>query len=70
MPSPEELRKHGAAPIVTRLKLKPQSNTIPRLPPSVILNSSEAQLLLDGAFYVSSEIERITDFEKGFPGAI
>jgi len=48
VPSPEELKKHGAIPIVT----------------------SEAQLLLDNAFYVSSEIERITEYEKGFPGHV
>jgi len=48
VPSPEELRKHGASPIVT----------------------SEAKLLLDNSFYVSSEIERITEYEKGFPGHV
>ena len=32
------------------------------------LNFREAQLLFDNSFYVSSEIERITEYEKGFPG--
>ena len=26
--------------------------------------------MLDDAFYVSSEIERITEYEKGFPGVL
>ena len=35
---------------------------------NVSLTFSEAKLLLDNSFYVSSEIERITEYEKGFPG--
>ena len=34
----------------------------------VSLTFSEAKLLLDNSFYVSSEIEKITEYEKGFPG--
>ena len=36
---------------------------------NVSLTFSEAKLLLDNSFYVSSEIERITEYEKGFPGS-
>ena len=36
----------------------------------VSLTFSEAKLLLDNSFYVSSEIERITEYEKGFPGLV
>ena len=67
MPSPEELKKHGAVPIVTRLNNTP---ALPHIKIIIILNFSEAQLLLDDAFYVSSEIERITEYEKGFPGVL
>ena len=65
VPSPEELKKHGAVPIVTRLYHQP-SFTSQQCHHH--LNVSEAQLLLDNAFYVSSEIERVTEYEKGFPG--
>ena len=104
VPSPEELRKHGASPIVTRWWRRVHSSTslnthrIIRsffekfriLVPvyfimmsifndnifcsetdyftNVSLTFSEAKLLLDNSFYVSSEIERITEYEKGFPG--
>ena len=37
---------------------------------NVSLIFSEAKLLLDNSFYVSSEIERITEYEKGFPGLV
>ena len=43
---------------------------LPHIKIIIILNFSEAQLLLDDAFYVSSEIERVTEYEKGFPGVL
>ena len=104
VPSPEELRMHGASPIVTRWWRKLHSSTnlntqwiirsfFEKFRISVLeyfimmsifndnifcsetdyftnvsLTFSEAKLLLDNSFYVSSEIERITEYEKGFPG--
>jgi 7,8-dihydropterin-6-yl-methyl-4-(beta-D-ribofuranosyl)aminobenzene 5'-phosphate synthase len=48
VPSPEQLRRAGAEPVVTR----------------------EAATLLGGAFYISPEVERVTEFEVGFPGHV
>jgi 7,8-dihydropterin-6-yl-methyl-4-(beta-D-ribofuranosyl)aminobenzene 5'-phosphate synthase len=33
-----------------------------------VINTTEPQSLLDGLFYVSGEIPRVTAFEPGFPG--
>ena len=34
----------------------------------IVVNSNEPRLLLDDMFYLSGEIPRVTDYEKGFPG--
>ena len=34
---------------------------------AAVVNSDEARLLLDNMFYLSGEIPRVTDYEKGFP---
>jgi 7,8-dihydropterin-6-yl-methyl-4-(beta-D-ribofuranosyl)aminobenzene 5'-phosphate synthase len=33
-----------------------------------VVNASDARLLLDGTFYLSGEIPRVTPYEKGLPG--
>jgi len=45
IPTPEELKDHGATPVLT----------------------TEPYKIFEDMFYISSEIERITSFEKGFP---
>lgn len=37
---------------------------------AVVLNTNEPRLLLDDLFYLSGEIPRITEYEKGFPGHV
>ncbi len=37
---------------------------------AVVVNSNEPRLLLDGLFYLSGEISRVTEYEKGFPGHV
>lgn len=45
IPTPEELKSHGAMPILTK----------------------DPCSILEDMFYISSEIERVTSYEKGFP---
>ncbi len=37
---------------------------------AAIVNSSDPRLLLDDMFYLSGEIPRVTEYEKGFPGHV
>jgi len=37
---------------------------------AAIVNSDDPRLLLDNMFYLSGEIPRITEYEKGFPGHV
>jgi len=37
---------------------------------AVVVNSDEPRLLLDDMFYLSGEIPRVTEYEKGFPGHV
>lgn len=37
---------------------------------AVVVNSDDPRLLLDDMFYLSGEIPRVTDYEKGFPGHV
>jgi len=37
---------------------------------AVVVNSNEPRLLLDDMFYLSGEIPRVTEYEKGFPGHV
>jgi 7,8-dihydropterin-6-yl-methyl-4-(beta-D-ribofuranosyl)aminobenzene 5'-phosphate synthase len=37
---------------------------------AVIVNSDDPRLLLDNMFYLSGEIPRVTEYEKGFPGHV
>jgi len=45
IPTPEELKEHGASPVLTK----------------------DSCTILEDMFYISSEIERVTSYEKGFP---
>ncbi len=37
---------------------------------AVVVNSNEPRFLLDAMFYLSGEIPRVTEYEKGFPGHV
>lgn len=37
---------------------------------AVVINSDDPRLLLDNLFYLSGEIPRVTEYEKGFPGHV
>ena len=45
IPTPEELKEHGAMPVLT----------------------TDPCTILENMFYISSEIERVTSYEKGMP---